>query len=291
MNYSANERSVFEIINNLRQDPQYLIKDLELMLNNFKGVYYKIPNTNINIITAEGAEAVKEAIAFLKTQKPLTPLKSSQGMYLAAQGHCRDIGERGVASHQGKNGSRMCDRLDEFGQWEVSIAENISFDDYDAREIVIGQIIDDGNPSRGHRFNIFNPEFNVVGVACGPHSKFKHCCVINFAVGFNDKFEEDPQEDEKPVTRKKTLFLTESLNKDHLGKVNDVKVNAQAPKMETLHETQNEDDVFFPDGAVGSKVKKYTKIVGNKRIIKTTTYFTMKDGSEEVLEETQVQLI
>lgn len=287
MNYSSNERQVFEIINNLRQDPLYLLKDLQIMLNNFKGKYYKIPNSNINIITSEGPEAIKEAINYLKTQKSLQPFKSSEGMYLAAQGHCKDIGERGVASHQGKNGSRMCDRLDEFGDWEVSIAENISFDDYDPREIVLGQLIDDGNPSRGHRFNLFNDEFGVVGVACGPHKKFKHCCVINFAVGFCDKVDEEVKE-EVPVYKRKTVVAQESLNKEYLGNVKkEVVVNSPAPKMDV----GKEEEFKIPEGAIGSKEQKYTKIVGNKKIIKVTTYFTMKDGSTEVLEETNVEFI
>lgn len=291
MNYSANEKQVFDIINNLRRDPSYLLKDLEIMLDNFKGKYYKIPNTNVNIITSEGVEAVKEALSFLKTQKSLQPFKSSEGMYLAAKGHCKDIGERGVASHQGKNGSRMCDRLDEFGDWEVSIAENISFDDYDPREIVLGQLIDDGNPSRGHRFNLFNPEFGVVGVACGSHKKFKHSCVINFAVGFNDNVDgEEEKEEEAPVYKRKTVVVQESLNKDNLGEIKKEKIlkSSPAPKLEMV---DDEEDYEFPEGAVGSKVKKYTKIVGNKKIIKVTTYYTMKDGSIETSEVTNIQLV
>ena len=291
MNYSSNEKAVFDIINNLRQNPLYLMKDLELMVNNFKGNYYKIPNTNINIITSEGAEAVKEAISFLKTQKPLHPLKSSEGMYLASQGHCKDIGERGVASHQGKNGSRICDRLDQFGQWEISIAENISFDDHAPIEIVIGQIIDDGNPSRGHRFNIFNPEFKMVGIACGPHAKFKHCCVINFSVGFKENIQNEEEEEDEPVVRKKTQISNEGMNKDSFGMVKNipnVKVNAKLP-MNMPSENDMEDE--FPEGAIKSRVKKYTKIIGNKKITKVTTYYTMNDGSTEISEDTHIELV
>lgn len=45
----------------------------------------------------------------------------------------------------------MCDRIDKYGEWEVSIAENICFDDKDPKDIILGQLIDDGNLSRGHR--------------------------------------------------------------------------------------------------------------------------------------------
>ena len=57
---------------------------------------------------------------------------------MAAQDHCRDIGKRGVASHEGIDGTRMCDRIDKYGEWEVSIAENICFDDKDPKDIILG---------------------------------------------------------------------------------------------------------------------------------------------------------
>jgi len=32
----------------------------------------------------------------------------------------------------------MCDRVDRYGDWSISIAENICFDDSDPLEIVLG---------------------------------------------------------------------------------------------------------------------------------------------------------
>ncbi len=111
-----------------------------------------------------------------------------------------DIGQRGVASHEGHDGSRMCNRIDKYGEWEVSIAENICFDDCEAREILFGMLIDDGNQSRGHRHNLFNSDFSKVGVACGPHKNYRHCTVINFAVKYLDKIKkEEPKENKEEI--------------------------------------------------------------------------------------------
>lgn len=32
----------------------------------------------------------------------------------------------------------MCDRVEKYGEWMISIAENICFDDSDPKEIVLG---------------------------------------------------------------------------------------------------------------------------------------------------------
>lgn len=43
---------------------------------------------------------------------------------------------------------------------------------------------------RGHRLNIFSERFKFVGLAVGPHKKFKYCCVVNFAVEYVEKKEQ-----------------------------------------------------------------------------------------------------
>ena len=43
-------------------------------------------------------------------------------MHFACKDHCSDIGKRGVASHEGEGGSWLCNRIDKYGTWNVSIA-------------------------------------------------------------------------------------------------------------------------------------------------------------------------
>jgi len=51
----------------------------------------------------------------------------------------------------------------------------------DARAIVLDLVVDDGVPSRGHRKGIFNPVYDTVGVAYGPHSTFGRMAALEFA--------------------------------------------------------------------------------------------------------------
>ena len=107
---------------------------------------------------SQGKDAVYEAIAYLKTIDPLSAFKISKGLTIAARDHCFDIGPIGGASHMGTDGSTMAERIEKYGAWHRAISENISFSEVTGKNIVLQFIIDDGNQSRSHRKNIFNPE-------------------------------------------------------------------------------------------------------------------------------------
>ena len=74
-------------------------------------------------------------------QNPLPPFIFSEGLYFAAKDHCIDIGENSLASHEGSDGSRMVDRIERYGEWKTSIAENICFDDIEPQEILFNMLI------------------------------------------------------------------------------------------------------------------------------------------------------
>jgi len=105
-------------------------------------------------------------------------------MSLAAKDHANDIGPRGATRHEGRDRSTPGIRLSRYGTWQGEVAENIYYGGENARDIVIGLIVDDGVYSRGHRKNIFNPAFRVVGVGCDRHATYRIVCVTTFAMGY-----------------------------------------------------------------------------------------------------------
>ena len=180
------EKAIVQEINIARTNPRGYASFLEEWKRYYDGKLLKIPGER-TIMTEEGAIAVNEAIGYVRSTNPVPRLNPSRGMSLGARDHVKDQDSSGSSRHKGSDGSQPWDRVNRYGTWEKSIAENISYGSDKARNMVIGLIVDDGVPSRGHRKNIFNPDFRVIGVACGRHSTYRTICVINFAGGYKEK--------------------------------------------------------------------------------------------------------
>jgi hypothetical protein len=129
--------------------------------------------------SAEGKECYQE---MLKT-KPMSVLKPSQTLSLAAQDHAKDMGDTGRQGHTGSKGSSLQTRIARHGKWQYTIGENCAYGYDSAQEIVVGLLLDVGVPGRGHRKNILNPAFRFVGVGIRPHKGYGTNCVQDFAGG------------------------------------------------------------------------------------------------------------
>jgi uncharacterized protein YkwD len=180
------EKAIVREINAARTNP----KGYALLLERYKKYYEKkflrLPGET-PILTKEGVEVVIEAIRFLHSMKSVHPLTPSRGMSRGARDHVTDQGSSGSSQHRGSDGSQPWDRVSRYGTWERSIGENIAYGSGKARDIVLFLIIDDGVPGRGHRKNVFNPDFRVIGVAFGRHATYRTVCVITFAGGYREK--------------------------------------------------------------------------------------------------------
>lgn len=180
------EEAILAELNLARTRPGEYADVLREYRSHIRGKLLERPG-EIPVALREGVKAVDEAIAFLERREPVAPLSLSVGLSQAAADHARDQGRTGRTGHDGSDRSTMTSRAERYGSWRKTIGENVAYGAASARDVVIQLIVDDGVASRGHRANIFNPGFLVVGLAFGDHPAYRSVCVQDFACGFEDK--------------------------------------------------------------------------------------------------------
>lgn len=177
------EEAVVREVNLARTDPRLYAKFTRQWRPYYDGNLRKAPGHN-PVRTTEGVAAIDEAILYLESVAPVQPLIRSEGMSEGARDHVDNTGPAGDIGHTGSDGSVVGDRVNRYGTWHRRVGENISYGGDDAREFVMRLIIDDGVANRGHRTNVFAPDFRYIGVAFGYHATYKTMCVMTLAAEY-----------------------------------------------------------------------------------------------------------
>lgn len=180
------EREVIFELNKVRSNPQrYAEQYLEPLHSAYNGKIYSYPNQE-PIRTKEGMAALTECMAILQKTAPCPILKPAEGLIKSGRLLVTDQQSGGIG-HITRKGLTPQKRMEIFGEWDIASAEDLAYGSFEARQIVIALLIDDGVPERSHRKNILNPEFHFAGVAFGNHPNYKTICVIDYAGEYKDK--------------------------------------------------------------------------------------------------------
>eukprot|EP00741_Cyanophora_paradoxa_P003592 tig00000093_g3489.t1 len=191
------EQKLFDELNEAREHPSRMRRALQELLPKFSGKLFKWSDGSY-ARTHEGKAAVEDAIEFLKSQPAVPPIEVlSPGLDAAAADHVKDLGPKGLKGHDGSDNSDPFDRMERHGDVlqrayltpfprPRAQGENIFFGDESVtpKEIVQLLIIDDGIPDRGHRLNVFEMDYNAIGIECGPHKEMGVMCVFEYAQNF-----------------------------------------------------------------------------------------------------------
>ena len=133
-NYSSNPEidyqqlalDVFNEQNRVRTNPDSYIEKLERATKFFKDKIFRHP-AELPIETYEGVQGILEAIEFLKKQKPVEALQYSGELSQACKDHAKDIGSKGLSSHEGSDGNGLSERIEKYIEWDGAVAENLDF--------------------------------------------------------------------------------------------------------------------------------------------------------------------
>ncbi|MES2895737.1 MAG: CAP domain-containing protein [Pseudomonadota bacterium] len=128
-------------------------------------------------------DALHEAVAFLRSQPPLPPLRHDEGLAAAAHAFVGAQSRRGDEGH-GRGPDALGPRLQRHGVYAGLTAESLSYGYDNPRDVVIQLVVDSGVPGRGHRKDIFRRSYQAAGIACGPHAVHGAMCVIDYAGAF-----------------------------------------------------------------------------------------------------------
>jgi uncharacterized protein YkwD len=131
-------------------------------------------------ITQEGLPALEEAVAALRATRPRGRLQLSTRLCRSARDHVVKQGLAGTEGHSDSGGEPL-DRIKVYIPDVRAVAENISYGRWTARDVVFHQLVDDGVTDRGHRKNLLDPTFELIGVSCGHHKVYGIMCVIDLA--------------------------------------------------------------------------------------------------------------
>lgn len=175
------EREVIHELNKVRSNPQRFAEEyMDELRACFDGRIFTYPG-QAPVKTKEGISPLNECLQELRKAKPISILSPSEGLAKAAKDLAADQQKYGGTGHIGKNGSTPQKRIEKYGEWDICSAEDITYGSFEARQIVIFLLIDDGVPDRSHRKNILNPCFQFAGVAEATHPTYESMCVIDYA--------------------------------------------------------------------------------------------------------------
>lgn len=178
------EKEVVYEINLFRSNPSaYATNFIAPLAKHYNNGLLNYPGESISIRTSEGVNALHECVRELKKASPIGILQPNEALSKAARDHQKDQKKTGRTGHTGSDRSDVKKRIERYGTWQHTIAENIAYGNSSARQIVIFLLIDDGVKSRGHRKNLLNDNFKLLGVAFGNHPKYRTMCVMDFAGG------------------------------------------------------------------------------------------------------------
>jgi uncharacterized protein YkwD len=183
--YSALELGVVAEMNRARANPRAYAQSLREWRRQFRGSKAQLA-PGVFLQTQEGVTAVDEAIRVLGNTSTAPKLRLSAGLSRAARDHVLDQGPQGSIGHNGSNRSTPFERINRYGRWQKTAGENISYGPSTAAAVVRDLIVDDGVPDRGHRINIFRPDYRITGVACGHHKTYRVMCAISYAAAYRE---------------------------------------------------------------------------------------------------------
>ena len=254
MSNEACERIKREVIaesNRIRTNPKAYIPILEGYLKNFDGNLLTLPDKHEILETEEGPRAYKEAIEFLKNQKPINVIEYDEEASKVALEYSKFLSNSKEGQVEDEN--QIEQRVEKYLDYDYSISENIDFGGSTGVEVIVNLLVDDGVKNRIHRENLFSDKYEYYGVGVFEHPDYDFCTVIDYfgdILGYKDpeknkifqakKAKKKPNLNKKyfPMTKKGLPNLAFKRNFNNKNQYNNNNINININKKS---ENENQD--------------------------------------------------
>jgi len=124
------------------------------------------------------AKSLEKDIATLKG--PLPYLAPDAGLLQMSRLQAKDLaGRNGVISHTSSDGKNFNQRIKEAGRYTCG-AENVFSGSGNPLEALILLLIDHGVPNKGHRLNLMDPMYTLMGTSSAPFKGSRSVWVQDF---------------------------------------------------------------------------------------------------------------
>ena len=204
-------------LNILRTNPKSYIPNIQEEKKYLQGNILKLPGQEPGFKTVEGVSAYNECINFLENANSVSEIQMNKSLLNIANEYLRAI--QNVKLNQIKT-IDIHKFVKKYGNFEGDFNKSLEFGGINAINVLNNLVIGDGDPNRGHRNTIFNPSFNLIGVASGNHPEFGTLTVIVLCTNFVSY---NKQDDAPLYIQEKTVNVGNSYNSNSLsGSFNNV---------------------------------------------------------------------
>ena len=117
----------------------------------------------------------------LRKLEPLCLLQVDENLSRFSDEHARDLGRKGKTGHRSSRGKSYNTRVEALLNNYSAVGEVCFYGDLPGWAMIVELVIDQGVRSLGHRENILNPEFRLMGIATAEHKVYGNSCVVEFA--------------------------------------------------------------------------------------------------------------
>lgn len=126
------------------------------------------------------SQSDEECYNYLFNITPIAPLKASIDLYKSASLHAQDMALSNMTGHISSNGLNLKERLEDLKIDINKIGENCSYGISNPLAIVLELLVDETD-SKGHRRNLLDAQFTLIGIALQKHPYWAISCVQDFS--------------------------------------------------------------------------------------------------------------